>query len=707
MTESQLNRLLGEKLAGLACDDLTRRLLWLAKSGQINGSTYDDAWDAWEGEESKKIDPAWYRPTDELAGWMRDHWDEFDSFADPLKSAPTLPTAKIEAAVSEIKRTVSAAAAIRSSPAVHFETCCHITMKDNMARRPVCNVTQAMIFGAYHALRRLGAPIKIIIIKARQLGASEGSAEVCYHHSRAFNLAGFLMADTADRTDKIWTLFCRHIADDAFEKGWGNRITANTEKAVLKFRNQAGKLQEVEWNRGTAGDTGAGSAGTRQILWLSESARYAKDGAYKDSTVIGNALNSVPDSPLTLVIAESTAEGARNCWHGQTYDGAVTLDERLSGKIGNGWVKIFIGWHQADDYQLEPARAENAEFFDDQDARWESWRDDEEAGRMRYGWTPAQIAWRRKKIVGDLSGDVQMFRRDYPSSADEAWATAGAKRFHQVAVARLMQRAEFLWDRTIKGMDGAPVLGWLVDQGGDTRPDFFRGRGDDCWLWVAEPPTVGYRYELVIDPMGMEQTVDGQSDSSAIGVLRAAVSMPDGQVKSARLVATIHVPGGCKWEYYLTVDRVVSLARWYGGAIVVQEVNKIEGMVRDLRARGMKIWQREMRPSGNQTSNRIRKDGYLTTQQTRNHWVAKLAEALSEDAIECEYLPAVRELDTFIVDKHGRAEAAAGFHDDWVAMLGIGVSTIDSATPYTLPTVRTQPRQFEQRSTPYGSGAIG
>ena len=689
----QLNRLLDDKLAaaGLCADDQTRELLWLARSGRIKEASYDDAWDAWEAEESKKLDPAWYRPDDALAQWMREHWDELQ-----IPAAPHLAVTP-PATVMDVAR-------IRSSPTHHFEACSRITMKDGVARRPTVNIMQAMMFTAYDFLCTQAVPIKIIALKPRQSGGSEGAAELCYFHSRDNNLAGFAMADTDEHTDKIWTLLWRHL-DDPFEKQWGNKVTPDTEKAKIKFRNQEGKMQEVEWNRGTAGTTGAGSAGTRQILWLSESGRYPKGGAFQDSVVIGNALNSLPKLPTTLVIAESTAEGGPIGWHHDTFAGAVDLGDRIAGRIGNGWVRIFVGWHQCDDYQLDRTRPENAAYFNDDDERWASMRDEERAGVIRHRWTPAQIAWRREKIVSDLKGDIGTFRRDFPSTPEEAWASAGHKCFNVLRVAEMMEVAAFLWKRTLDGDRSGPVLGGLMP-GGD-----FVQSSEDIWLWISERPEVGRSYLLVCDPMTGEQSAGSPiRDCHAVGVLRPEYTDGRGVLHPLKLVAAIYLPEGNRWDTDILAEKMMLLARHYGGCPMVVEVNKGDAVIKVMRERGAtNIYRRHSLPTTANPSNKTFKDGYETNSRTRRQWVEALKAEIRERTIEIAFLPAVLELDSFIQNEDGRYEAAAGKHDDWVAMLGIGVVTIEAAKPYLAPIVKTPLRHNYEPSpvNAYGSGALG
>lgn len=575
---------------------------------------------------------------------------------------------------------------VRNDVGQHFQGFAQIRMKDGKTGSPPkINKLQQKLFDAYRYLSFRGLPISIIILKPRQSGGSEGTSELVYHHARRFNLGGFMMADKDAHTDNIWRLFTSKGELDKFGSFWGNKFEFNSEKATITYVDETGKECQAIWNRGTANAATAGASGTRQIIWFSESARYAKEGQFKDSTVIGNALNSVPtDLPNTLRIAESTAEGSGG-FHFETFNEAVYLEELQAGKFGNGWVRIFLAWHEVDEYTLSGS-VQDAEYYRDDDPRWVEYLEEEEVGRLKHNWTPDQIAWRRKKIIRDLAGDVKLFHRDYPSTPEEAWASSGSKRFSQLAVARMLDNAKKLWLRTTAREPGieVPVIGSLLT-------DAVNGKGfadspEDAWLWMAERPEFGLRYSLVVDPMTGEQSAGSDvRDCHACMVVRDSYADKAGQITPARVVACIHVPGGCRWDIDVLADRLIILSRFYGKCIIIPEVNKAMDLIPPLRFAGCNLYQRKQRPDAVNPSERQQTIGFLSTASTRNMWVSAAAEAIREGLLECEFPPAIEEFETFIISPTGKAQAAAGKHDDWVAAYGIAWLTIGAATPMRPP----------------------
>lgn len=601
-----------------------------------------------------------------------------------------------------------AIARVRLNPGIHFQGFTPIKMKDGGTRLAKMNAIQRKLNDAYQWLAMRGLPIKIIVLKPRQVGGSEFCAELCYHHSRRFNVGGFMMADIDAHTNKIWELFSAKTkkGGDTYAPFWGNLITkADSEKIELTFLDEKGHKRTAMWDRATAGSSTAGAAGTRQIAWFSESAR----GAFRGSKVIENTLNSIPpELPNVLIIAESTAEGTGTGWHFETFKGAKTLEERMRGEVGNGWISVFAGWHEFEEHALKETM-ENASFFDDDDARWEEFKDDEQAGAIRFLWTREQIAWRRKKIVSDLGGDVSMFRRDFPSTADEAWQSGGVKVFNATAVARMLRVAEQLWDRTQKGDLSAPKLGSLFDPGRGSV--LWSGERRDAWLWCNEEPQYGMRYVLVVDPAS-EACVTGTDDrdAHAFGVMRLAYTNTSGVTIPAELVAAVYVPGGCRWDMDILGQRIGLLAHWYGNCMVIPELNRPE-LLPYLQAAKCMIYRRPAPPELENPSMKREVLGYITNQNTRGLWVSAAVKAIREGEVWCQFLPAVREFDTFIKNDRGKEEAASGMHDDWCAMYGIGCQCLGAATMMTPPEpVRfsggyVSERQFETFSK--GSAGIG
>jgi hypothetical protein len=197
---------------------------------------------------------------------------------------------------------------------------------------------------------------------------------------------------------------------------------------------------------------------------------------------------------------------------------------------------------------------------------------------------------------------------------------------------------------------------------------------------MIEPPEESRSYLGICDPMtGKQSEGSKQRDCHATGILREGFfDQQMGMTASDELVAAMHVPhemDGPRWDHDILAQRMFLLAAYYGQCTWVVEANN-PGMavLAELRTLGANIWMRtdidQLNPRGNKG---IQKPGFQTNSRTREMWIAKLSQAIRDRTLLVRYLPAVRDLETFLINEDGRAEAQDGCFDDWVSALGIGL----------------------------------
>lgn len=571
-----------------------------------------------------------------------------------------------------------------ASASAHFLGMSAIEAKDGqLIRNPVPSKFQMEIFAAYEWLLSNNQPIRIIAApKARQSYGSTTICHICYHHTRRFHTHGMMMADEGDRTKKIWAMFQRFAETDNFVDYWDSKYVGNTETCKFHYKENGAK-RTAEWEHETANDAKAGAAGTRQVLWFSECMRYKREGEAADTKVIGNAINSVPNNPGTAIFLESTAEGPGGYAYA-VHQGAVTLKERIAGNYGNGWVKVFCPWHECEDYRLDPNRPENAAWFVDGE-RFAKFQGRENAGKLLYGWEPSQIAWRRQKIVGDMTGDEALFDRDYPESEDVAFASSGNLRFDHEGIAKLMQIA--------KKYHSSGNRGTIQEIGGQFEFVMDRQNG---YLWIVEEPEPGRKYCLFGDFMEGEQA-DGNPenlDAHAVGVLREAYKDERNIEHPDEVVAVIDIPGGCQWDTDVIAERIRLMSGLFGGCIVVPEANNCGAVVIvHLKNKDVQVMRRT-HPDHLNPNKTVKSSGFKTTPRTKPQWVETMAQAIRAEPEEpvkfvCKYLPAVEQMAVFVRNPNGSCSAMSGKHDDWVAGIAIALHVREF-------TMMSWPQPFEE-----------
>jgi hypothetical protein len=574
----------------------------------------------------------------------------------------------------------NAVALAKGSPLFHFAGFARIRDK-NATMTPVGTANKPSLFqlracAAYEWLVANKHPVRLILgPKPRQSYGSTISAEICQHHSRRLHFSGMMIGDEGSRTDLIWQMFNSMAKHDRFGF-WDNTHESNQEKATFTYQEN-GKPVTFDWLRDTASDEMAGSSGTRQILWFSEVGKYGKEGKVTDKTIITNAMNSIPPGPDTLVIMESVSGGPSGYFY-EMHQEAVTLEERINGQYGNGWVKVFCAWHEVPDYRLE-YRPEFAHFFND------PLDDDEKIGAARWNWTAEQIAWRRETITRTYSGDVASFQREYPASVEEAFHAGGTPKFCPKGLARLETMA-------LAGHDGARLC--VIEK---VRNSVAVINNENPWLWLREEPLIGCRYLVFGDYMTGEQSKGSKvRDTHAVGVWRDAYMGKDGVAHPPRLAAAIFVPQGCRWDSDIIADRTMLLSKLYGNCLIGIEVNEALGVLALMQKEGANLWRRK-KEDETVPGQTLTIPGWKTTPQTRKILIDTMAKAIREQEIEVQFGPMVKQLRLFQSYPDGSCAAPPGELDDFVLGGAIGLTLLPFATELAAPR-RIEPQRYRGRA---------
>lgn len=589
--------------------------------------------------------------------------DSGPAVSEPIAPEPEIPLP--ETADDAIALTMG-------SPLMHFACFSRIEDKQGQLREePKPTEFQIEVLKAYEWCIANEVPVRLIELKPRQSGGSTITCQICYHHTRRFRCNGLLMADENDRTSKLWAMLNRFADNDTFDSYWGTTWRYNTEIAKQLWKEEDGTDRECVWERETANDPKAGAAGTRRVLWFSEAARYKKTGEAADFLVIGNAINSMPYEADTVIALESTAEGPTG-YFADTYAGAVTLEERIEGKVGNGWIKVFCAWHECGDYRLLRTKATEP-WFDDEDPRFTRFKSREEAGRIRWNWDAGQIAWRRMKITSELNGDERLFDRDFPDSEEAAFAASGNSALDAEGLAVLRQMA----------VNAEPEMGELI----------LHNRGsivfqptvlEQATYFLWEQPRAGLKYLVTTDPMSGQSDVTGagEKDRHAVIVLRDAYVDAFGRFHNVKEVARVKPPN--QYDDKVIARFIAILSRYYGGCVIVVEANYGGGILMELRDQ----YQANLlkRPVFNSTTQRHEERlGWWTDKISRRVMISELQDFVREQKIDILDRHAIGEFATLIIDDDGKVRGAGKHHDDDPMAISMGLACLGAATKYSEP----------------------
>lgn len=574
-------------------------------------------------------------------------------------------------------------AAIRNNTLVWFKKFGRIFGKDRKQGiiTPVPNFLQRNIQKVIQAFEDRGLPIRIIGLKPRQRGSTTYFCAADYCHMRRHSTSAVIIGGEFSQTKEAWGMMQTYAQNDRFD--WGNSGEINTKEG--RWTNGS-KLKPE-----TARDELAGISGTYQVLHCTEVARWAKYGVANAPAVLSNILKCVPLLPDTMIILESTAEGASGAFY-ERWVGAVDAEEFLSGAVDlqpGQYVRVFAPWYEFDDsaMRLTPQQKRDIERTLDSE---EEFKGEQELidnyGRTENGVTRLgvsvtnydvweQLAWRRWAIREECEKDKSIFDRDYPHSWQTAFQRSGSLRFNQTGVSVLRKR---LKNRT-------PEHG-IIEETKEGRMAWKRADQHEGKVTIFEKPLVGGRYVLSIDPMTGASQVSGEDpDWHGVFVLRAGFWDNIGKWHRPSTAARI-VP--CRWDIDVLEEEVWRLARFYGGQSgckIVVEINQDRGLIELLKTRGADLYVREIFNRREfKTTTAL---GYQTNPKTREILIDTLGKAIREwdtpgEGIDIYCPHAITQLENFIKKDNGRTEHAEGHHDDDVLSLALGLQIIEHATTY-------------------------
>lgn len=549
---------------------------------------------------------------------------------------------------------------------VWWESFTKILNKEAQLISPRANYLQKHIAEVVHWMRANNLPIRLVVLKPRQMGSSTITSAIITHFLRSNpNTTGCLLGDELDTSQNLLNMVHRYIDNDSL--AWGHTYTQSRGE----FSSGSRIVKE------TANDPGAGRSMTLQALLCSEVAHYRRTGERSGEKILLAIRNCVPLKPGTIIIEESTPNGAGGAFY-NTWQQAVEFEEFKNGNRGNGYVRIFAAWHNFDE-NIDEVPDEFALTFREEDLK------------NKFSLQDGQIAWRRSVLKNKCAGDHKQFDQEYPSDPVTCFLTSGRPRFDQDGLAHIdaiSQKKEYL-----TGVLDVPT--------GATLPIFRSTTPAESWLYVWEHPQVGARYLIPVDCMtGFSQTGEKDPDRHSVFVLRAGYHK-DGKYVRPATIARIRPP--CRVDIDVLADLVIRTAKYYGGlggCLIVPEVNGPGlALIELLKEEGANIYQREI--FNMRESKRSKALGWQTTDKTRRMVVENLAALIRDYAekdsgidIYCRH--ALAELRSFIVTDSGRPEASAGRHDDDVLALAIGMATIEGATAYSEPVViRKYPKDLQ------------
>lgn len=518
----------------------------------------------------------------------------------------------------------------------YIEGCLKIKTKSGTVVPFRLNDAQRKLYAVAKRQQDAGKPVRLIILKARQLGFSTLTEGLIFHAcATRKNVNALIVAHREDATANLFRM--SKLFYDELPAPVKPMLRASNAQELV-FENPSKLRSEREARPGlrsrircaTAGGRGIGRSDTLQCVHLSEYA-FWPDGADGKASTLAGILQAVPSLPGTMVVIESTANGFED--FKERWDAAVAGE--------NDFEPVFFAWFENPDYSMPVVPGTE-------------WTPEERDLKAAYRLTDEQLQWRRWCIANNCGGSLDMFRQEYPASPGEAFLHSGTGVFdNEQIVLRLERlpgpagRGEFADGEWTESETGAITLYELPEEGvpyvlgGDTA-----GEGSD------------YFTAIVID------NVTGRIAAK----LRQKYSEP---------------------EY---VRQIYALGRFYNDALVAIETNFSTYPVMKLQE--MEYPNQYSREREDTYTRQMRKSyGFRTDRQSRPRAIANLVEVFSSHPEWFTDRELLEEMLTFCYNEDHRPEALAGKHDDLV----MGAAITYAVRHQQRMTVLTEPEKPREK----------
>ena len=209
----------------------------------------------------------------------------------------------------------------------------------------IFNPLQRRLWAEIQRQQAAGQPVRIIILKARQIGFSTAVAALFYQ--RAATVEGTHAMIVAHKADASANIFAKtKLFWECSPPEVRPQKKASNARELL-FENPSAKSEDRLRDPGlrsrieieTAGNKEAGRSATVQLLHLSELAFWPHG-----EQTMASLMQAVPPLPETMVIIESTANGV---------GGAFYSEWQRAQKGESVFTPLFFPWFEHEEYRMQ------------------------------------------------------------------------------------------------------------------------------------------------------------------------------------------------------------------------------------------------------------------------------------------------------------------------------------------------------------------
>lgn len=514
-----------------------------------------------------------------------------------------------------------------------------LTLRDKDARLTNFDFTQKSEFawaqGAFvdkvEEQYNAGKPVRIITLKARQVGISTVTEGVIFNWAWLHpGMSALIMAQESGTAQSILS------KTKTFWETWPFRhdfsLKYNTKNDLLW--RETGSNIKVATAKNVSGARGL----TINALHATECAHYEDP-----VTLMGGLYQTIPNRHGSLIVLESTANGTGNWWHEQ-WEAAEEGD--------SDFAPLFFPWYHHREYVHDTTICTKLELD-----QYERWLID------LPGVTYRHIAWRRWAIKNLVNGDIQTFEQEYPAVPAEAFRSSGQPIFPHGKLTECYQAEMLIGGQVSTGARGLLIsdptnrkgVQWIEDPAGNLT------------IFKAPNPTDTRtdRYFIAGDPT---MTVNG--DYGCIQVLNR---------QTLEQVAVWHG----RLDPIAFGEEMIKIGRFYNNAMLCPEIEGGgQATIATLLARNYpNIWQNQQ---ADKAPGKVAMTYGMSMNFQRKSWViGALKNLIVTNSITIHCRRTYNQLRDYIVRPNGQwGNSNEGKYDDAVMALAICVAASQREGPF-------------------------
>lgn len=499
------------------------------------------------------------------------------------------------------------------------------------------NYPQQRLYDTIKELKKEHKPVRIIILKARQMGFSTLTEAILFKETATkHNITSGIIAHENKATNNLFNMSKLYYDNlpEAIKPHLQNR---NAQELIFNNDNNTGLNSKIVC---MTADKDAGRSGTFNFLHLSEFAFWQgnKEEAFT------SIMQTVPNNESSMVIIESTANG---------YEYFKTLWDKAT-RHETDFVPVFVGWNELPEYSMPYSGFEKTK--------------DELILQKNYELTDDQLEWRRWCIRNNCAGDIKKFNQEYPICPEEAFISSGNCVFDTDAIHKRLGELQ----KPIK-------VGWFEYDYNDDMPAYGKKLPNGAPYpknkisnirWHNDKNGYVKIYELPDSPVVTNYAIGGDTAGSGSDYFVAQVV----NATTMSQVATLRH----QMNADLYAKQLYCLGMYYKQALIAVESNFDSYPIKELQRLGYRnqyIRRNENKINGAS----LREYGFRTDMRTRPEIISNLQSYVREYPEKLNDRDTLAEMLEFIYNKDMRPEAQEGSHDDLVMALAIGLKVREQA----------------------------